>query len=93
MNQDRFQREVNEIKLIKEQFENLALEQGYESGVELYDEMNLTRDSYKHFKKEVPINKQTLKTLCFELGTAEVMDFVRFEANEKERYKGIWEVF
>ncbi len=81
------------MKLIKEQFENFAREQGYESGAELYDELNLNRDSYEHFKKEVPINKQTLKTLCWELGTAEVMDFVRFENNEKERYRDILEEF
>lgn len=81
------------MKLIKEQFENLALEQGYESGVELYDELNLNRESYEHYKKEVPISKQTLKTLCWELGTAGVTEFVRFETDEKERYKDILEEF
>lgn len=81
------------MKLIKEQFENFALEQGYESGTELYDELKLNRNSYEHFKKEIPINKQTLYVLCWELGTAEVMDFVRFELNEKNRYKDILEKF
>ncbi len=81
------------MKLIKEQFENFALEQGYESGAELYDELDLNRESYEHFKKEVPINKQTLRTLCWELGTAEVMDLVHFEGDEQERYLDILEEF
>ena len=63
------------MKLIKEPFENLAHEQGYESGAELMDELGLNRKSYEHFKKEVPIGKEVLTTLCWELGTVEVMQF------------------
>ena len=35
------------MKLIKEPFENLAHEQGYESGAELMDELGLNRKSYE----------------------------------------------
>lgn len=51
------------MKLIKEPFENFAHEQGYESGAELFDELGLNRKSYEHFKKEVPIGKEALRTI------------------------------
>lgn len=81
------------MKLIKEQFENYAREQGYENGAELFDELHLNRTSYEHFRKEVPIGKEALKTLCWELGTVEVMELISISESERKRYKEILEEF
>lgn len=81
------------MKLIKESFENFAHEQGYESGAELFDELGLNRKSYEHFKREVPIGKDALRILCWELGSAEVMDFVSLTEYERDRYRVILEQF
>lgn len=81
------------MKLIKEPFENFAHEQGYESGAELFDELGLNRKSYEHFKKEVPIGKEALRTLCWELGSVEVTGFVSFTEIERDKYRVILEQF
>lgn len=81
------------MKLIKEQFENYAREQGYENGAELFDELHLSRTSYEHFRKEVPIGKEALRTLCWELGSVEVMEFVSLTEAERDRYRAILEQF
>lgn len=81
------------MKLIKESFDNFAHEQGYESGAELFDELGLNRKSYEHFKREVPIGKKALRILCWELGAAEVMDFISLTEYERDRYRVILEQF
>ena len=81
------------MKLIKEQFENFAHEQGYVSGAELFDDLGLNRTSYEHFRKEVPIGKEALKTLCWELGSVEVMGFVTLSEIERDKYRVILEQF
>lgn len=81
------------MKLIKEQFENFSHEQGYESGAELFDELGLNRSAYEHFRKEVPIGKEALRTLCWELGSAEVMDLVSLTESERDKYRVILEQF
>lgn len=81
------------MKLIKEQFENFVNEQGYENGAELFDELGLNRKAYEHFKKEVPIGKETLRILCWELGAAQVMEFVSLTEIERDRYRVILEQF
>lgn len=81
------------MKLIKEQFENYAREQGYENGAELFDELGLNRTSYEHFRKEVPIGKEALRTLCWELGSVQVMEFVSLTEAERDRYRVILEQF
>lgn len=81
------------MKIIKENFDAFAREQGYENGAELYDELKLDRDTYDHYKKEVPIGKTTLKILCWELGAAEVMELVQFASGERVKYREILEGF
>lgn len=81
------------MKLIKELFENYAHEQGYESGAELFEELGLNQESYDRYRKEVPIGKEALTTLCWELGTAAVLEFVTLTENERNRYIVILEQF
>lgn len=81
------------MKLVKERFENYAREQGYESGTDLFDDLGLNRNSYENFRKEVPIGKDALKKLCWELGSAEVMGFVSLTETERDRYRVILEQF
>ena len=80
------------MKLIKSQFEQYAKEQGY-TGAEIFNDLNLNVDAYNRYKKEVPIGKATLRTLCWELGATQVTEFVRFENDERERYRFILEEF
>ena len=72
------------MKIIKERFENYAHEQGYESGAELMEELGLNRSAYEHFRKEVPIDKNALRTLCWELGSAEVIISSRLRKKNKQ---------
>lgn len=81
------------MKLIKERFDSYAQEQGYENGAEMYDEMGLKRGVYEHYRKEVPINGETLRVLCWQLGTVVVMDCVALTAYERERYKALLDEF
>ncbi len=81
------------MKIIKERFENYAHEQGYESGAEFLEELGLNRSAYEHFRKEVPFGKDALRTLCWELGSAEVTEFVSMTEIERDRYRVILEQF
>ena len=81
------------MKLIKEQFDAFAQEQGYSNGAELFDELGFSRDKYEHFSQEVPIGRSELKVLCMELGSAEVMDLVSFAKSDRYYYRKILEEF
>lgn len=81
------------MKLIKERFDSYAQELGYGNGAEMYDEMGLNRSAYEHYRKEVPINKETLRVLCWQLGTVIVTDCVTLTETERERYKDILDEF
>lgn len=43
------------MKLIKEEFENYAQEQGYENGAELFEALEGDKKVYERYKAEVPI--------------------------------------
>ena len=43
------------MKLLKEEFENYAQEQGYESAEELFDYLGGNVNAYRRYKKQVPI--------------------------------------
>lgn len=47
------------MKLLKEEFENYAQEQGYESAEELFDYLGGNVNAYRRYKKQVPISKET----------------------------------
>ena len=74
------------MKIIKENFNAFAREQGYENGAELFEELGLNKDKYIRYKSEVPISGSDLQTLCWEIGTAEVIYFIRFAPGDKVRY-------
>ena len=86
-------KEEHDLKLIKEHFNAFAREQGYENGAEMFEELGLNKDKYIRYKSEVPISGSDLQTLCWEIGTAEVIDFIRFAPGDKERYRRILEEF
>lgn len=81
------------MKLNKERFDSYAHEQGYANGAEMYDEMGLNSKAYKHYRKEVPINGETLSVMCWQLGTVIVTDCVTLTAIERERYKNLLDEF
>ena len=81
------------MKIIKEQFDSFAQEQGYSSGAELIDELGLNPKAYKRYHSEVPIGRKVLELLCREIGTAETIDFIRFAPGETDRYREILEKF
>ena len=81
------------LKIIKENFNAFAREQGYENGAELFEELGLNKEKYIRYKSEVPISGSDLQTLCWEIGTADVTDFVRFAPGDRERHRRILEEF
>lgn len=81
------------MKLIKEEFENYAQGQGYENGEELFDYLGGNIDSYRRYKKQIPINKETFTRICWEIGMSNASDFIKFEFDEKARYCKIAEEF
>ncbi len=81
------------MKIIKEQFDCFAQEQGYSSGAELIDELGLNPKAYKRYHSEVPIGRKVLELLCREIGTVETIDFIRFAPGETDRYREILEKF
>ena len=44
------------MKLIKDEFEKYAQEQGYESAEELFDYLGGNVNAYRRYKKQVPIS-------------------------------------
>lgn len=81
------------MKIIKEQFDAFAREQGYESGAELFDDLGFNAEYYADRHEEVRIGGKVLEKLCREIGAAEVMEFVRFDPGEESRYRSILEEF
>ena len=81
------------MKIIKEQFDTFAREQGYASGAELFDDLGLNAEYYAGRREEVRIGGKVLEMLCREIGAAEVREFVRFEPGEEIRYRKILEEF
>ena len=81
------------MKLLKEEFENYAQEQGYESAEELFDYLGGTGKAYRRNKKQVTISKETFTQICWEVGMSDAADFIKFESDEQERYREITEEF
>ena len=81
------------MKLIKDRFGSYAREQGYENGAELYEDLGLKRNVYKHYRNEVPINGETLRVICWGLGTIVTMDFVSLNETERQKYRRILDEF
>lgn len=81
------------MKLIKEEFENYAREQGYENGIELFEYLDGDTKIYKRYKDKVPINKEVFTRICWEIGIVDAEAFIKFELGEKNRYREIWENF
>ena len=50
-------------------------------------------NAYRRYKKQVPISKETLTQICWEVGMSDAADFIKFESDEQERYREITEEF
>ena len=81
------------MKLIKDEFEKYAQEQGYDSGEELFDYLGGNVNAYRRYKKQVPISKETFTQICWKVGMSDAADFIKFESDEQERYREITEEF
>ena len=81
------------MKLIKDEFEKYAQEQGYESAEELFEYLGGNVNAYRRYKKQVPISKETFTQICWEVGMSDAADFIKFESDERERYREIAEEF
>ena len=81
------------MKLIKDEFEKYAQEQGYDSGEELFDYLGGNVNAYRRYKKQVPISKETFTQICWKVGMSDAADFIKFESGEQERYREITEEF
>ena len=72
------------MKMDKEEFERFALEQGYESGKELFEELGLDMEDYEDFADGKKLDRDKLLKMYRELGTSDVIDFVDFDSYEWE---------
>lgn len=81
------------MKIIKEDFERYAAEQGYEDGAELFDYLGGNQRTYARFEKEVPINKGILTRICWEIGISSASEFLKYEDGDSTRYQDILEEF
>ena len=73
------------MKMIKEEFERFAMEQGYESGVELFEDLGFNAEDYEDFGDGADIDRDMLLRLYRELGTSDVIDFMEFGSYEWEQ--------
>jgi hypothetical protein len=81
------------MKLLREQFESFAFEQGYDSGEELFEQIGLSANTYKYYCHGGNIGKRTLKRLCQCLGSYDVMQFVEYDKNDTFSYNEIFDEF
>lgn len=81
------------MKLIKDEFENYAQEQGYESGEELFEYLGGNINSYRRYRKQISISKETFTRICWEIGMSDAADFIKFEPDEREFSREIAEEF
>lgn len=72
------------MEMIKEEFERIASERGYESGVELFEELGFTAEDYEDLTNGAEIDRNTLLRLYRELGTSDVIDCIDFGSYEWE---------
>ena len=50
-------------------------------------------NAYRRYKKQVPISKETFTQICWEVGMSDAADFIKFESDERDRYREITEEF
>lgn len=72
------------MKLNIENFENYAAEQGYDSGLELFEELGYDEEAYEEFAEGAEVDRDMLLHLYMELGTSDVIDFIDFDSYEWE---------
>ena len=81
------------MKLIKEEFENYAKAQCYESGKELYESLYGNIILYELCKKYIPVEEEMFMRICWEIGISEAADLIKFEPEAIAGYCEIWEKF
>lgn len=70
------------MKFIQEEFDNYALEQGYENGIELFEVLGFTEDDYYEYMEGRYVDRETLLRLYKELGSSDVINFIEFQGRE-----------
>lgn len=73
------------MKMDKDEFERIALEQGFQSGVELFEALGYTAEDYEKYANGAEIDRDMLLRMYRELGTSDVIDFIDFGSYEWER--------
>lgn len=73
------------MKLNIDEFETYAIEQGYESGTELFETLGYTAEDYEDYKDGKNITRDMLMRLYTEIGVADVVGFVDFGRYEWEK--------
>lgn len=73
------------MKLNIKEFETYAIEQGYESGTELFESLGFTEDDYEDYKNGKHITRKMLMRLYTEIGASDVVGFIDFGEYEWEK--------
>ena len=66
------------------EFETYAIEQGYESGTELFESLGYTAEDYEEYKAGQHITREMLMRLYMDIGV-DAVDFVDFGEYEWEK--------
>ena len=72
------------MKLKVSEFEDYAMDQGYESGVDLFEELGYTEEEYEEYANGKAIDRAMLLALYRSLGASDVVNFIEFEQYEWE---------
>lgn len=73
------------MKLNINEFETYAIEQGYESGTELFEYLGFSAEDYEDYKGGKNITRKMLMRLYRDIGASDVVGFVDFGEYEWEK--------
>ena len=73
------------MKLIREEFEKFAKEQGLEDGAEAFGVLGLDREEYEEYLSGKKIGRRLLLKMYENFGVDETINFIAFEAYDWER--------
>lgn len=73
------------MKLNIKEFEAFAIEQGYESGTELFETLGFSAEDYEDYKNGKNITRKILMRLYKDINVSDVIGFVDFGEYEWEK--------
>ena len=73
------------MKLIKDEFEKFAIEQGLEDGAEAFSVLGFDREEYEEYANGKKIGRKLLLSMYENFGVDETINCIEFEGYDWER--------